>query len=42
MVGIEPTYDEFKVHCLTTWRHPNKLIDFYFSEDLYKKKTKKN
>jgi hypothetical protein len=28
MVGFEPTHNEVKVHCLTTWLH---LIKFNFN-----------
>lgn len=28
MVGFEPTHDGVKVHCLSTWLHPNVLENY--------------
>lgn len=36
MVGLEPTNDGVKVHCLSTWLHPNnkKKEKFFFAKNM--------
>ena len=30
-VGFEPTVHEIKTRCLTTWLHPNYILDYIIS-----------
>ena len=38
VAGFEPTNDGIKNRCLTTWRHPNHLMDVKYSITDYLKK----
>ena len=37
VAGFEPTNDGIKNRCLTTWRHPNHLMDVEYFSIFYKK-----